>query len=111
MLQDGFILSALLAHPSVNIKTLPQALKVYDEFRRPFSQNVQRLSDASGSMYQLDAMGWENVSAEESTAGQYPPELLSQLNQKMVETHMWVGEGDFMKARQKALEQLERAFS
>ena len=111
MLQDGFILSALLAHPSVNIKTLPQALKVYDDIRRPFSQNVQRTSDAMGSMYHLNTMGWENVSAEESNAGQYPPELLSQLNQKMVETHMWVGEGDFLKAREKALKLLERAFS
>ena len=109
MLQDGFILSALLAHPSVNIKTLPQALKVYDDIRRPFSQNVQRTSDAMGSMYHLDTMGWENVSAEESAAGQYPPELLPALSQKILETHMWVSEGDFVKAREKALALLESA--
>ena len=109
MLQDGFILSALLAHPSVNIKTLPQALKVYDDIRRPFSQNIQRTSDAMGSMYHLNTMDWENVSAEESAAGQYPPELLPALSQKILETHMWVSEGDYVNAREKALALLESA--
>ena len=101
----------LLTHPSVNIKNLPRALKIYDDLRRPFAQNIQRLSELTGTLYHLVAMGWENVSAEESAAGQYPPELLSAVGKKMLETQMWVGEGDFVKVREEVLSLLESASS
>ena len=93
----------------MNIKNLPRALKIYDDLRRPFAQNVQRLSDLTGSLYHLDVMGWEDVSVEESAAGRYPPELLSALDQQLSEALSWVGEGDFVKAREKALSLLESA--
>ena len=91
------------------MKNLPRALKIYDDLRRPFAQNVQRLSDLTGSLYHLDVMGWEDVSVEESAAGRYPRDMLSALDQKLSEALSWVGEGDFVKAREKALSLLESA--
>ena len=91
----------ILSHPSVNIQTLPRALKIYDTIRRPFSQDIQRRSELTGTLYHLIAMGWEGVSAEESAAGQYPQELLSALDRKMLEAQMWVGQGDFVRVREK----------
>ncbi|TBU21578.1 FAD/NAD(P)-binding domain-containing protein [Dichomitus squalens] len=105
--EDGLILSSLLAHPSVNLKTISRALKIYDDVRRPFAQNIQRVSDLTGSMYHLHEMGWEKVSAEESMAGQYPPELLSAWGQRMSELLVWVSEGDSLKAREQVVSLLE----
>ena len=60
--EDGYILATVLAHPSVTLANLPAALTVYDDVRRPFSQNVQQGSDRNGMNYQLLRIGWENIS-------------------------------------------------
>ena len=99
----------ILSHPSVNIKTLPRALKIYDTIRRPFSQDIQRRSELTGTLYHLIAIGWEGVSAEESAASQYPPELLSALDRKMLEAQMWVGQGDWVRVREKVLSLVDEA--
>ena len=45
ILQDAFVLGTLLGHPSASLSTMPALLSVYDVVRRPFAQEVQRLSD------------------------------------------------------------------
>ncbi|EJF57443.1 FAD/NAD(P)-binding domain-containing protein [Dichomitus squalens LYAD-421 SS1] len=76
-IEDGFVLANILAHSSVALANVSEALKIYDDVRRPFSQTVQQGSECTGELYQLRRAGWENISVEDSAAGRYPPELLS----------------------------------
>ncbi len=77
--EDGYLLSLILAHPSVTLANLPEALKLYDEVRRPFSQGVLQGTDRNRGTYQMRraGSGWENLSAEDSRAGRYPREWLA----------------------------------
>ncbi|KAI1788600.1 FAD/NAD(P)-binding domain-containing protein [Ganoderma leucocontextum] len=106
-IEDGLVLSSLLAHHSVTLETLPRALKIYDIIRRPFSQNVQRGSDEAGSIYHLNELGWDKVSAEESAAGSYSQDMIDVLGRALEEKLDWVMEGDFMETRVKAMSMLE----
>ena len=81
--EDGYILATILAHPSVNVANISQALRIYDSVRRPFSQYVQQGSAWNGMMYQLRRTGWEDISREDSAAGRYPPELLDVLGKEI----------------------------
>ncbi|EJF62089.1 FAD/NAD(P)-binding domain-containing protein [Dichomitus squalens LYAD-421 SS1] len=76
-IEDGFVLAKILAHSSVTLTNVSEALRIYDDVRRPFSQNVQQGSEWNGMLYQLRRAGWEDISVEDSAAGRYPPELLS----------------------------------
>ncbi|TBU31268.1 FAD/NAD(P)-binding domain-containing protein [Dichomitus squalens] len=76
-IEDGFVLANILAHSSVTSTNVSEALKIYDDVRRPFSQSVQQGSEWTGTLYQLRGAGWEDISVEDSLAGRYPPELLS----------------------------------
>lgn len=49
--QDAFVLSSLLSLPEISSRTLPLALKVYDEIRRPFSQDILHKSVETGRLY------------------------------------------------------------
>lgn len=71
--QNGFILAAILADPKVTLTNLAAALKIYDGLRRPFSQAMQRCSRGTGHLNHLLRAGWEDVTAEQSAAGEYLP--------------------------------------
>lgn len=45
--EDAYILATLLAHPRTTLATLPTALKVYEEVRLPFANDVMRRSALS----------------------------------------------------------------
>ncbi|PIL34307.1 hypothetical protein GSI_03082 [Ganoderma sinense ZZ0214-1] len=106
-IEDGLVLASLLAHDSVTLETLPQALNIYDTIRRPFSQNVQRGSDEAGSMYHLHELGWDKVSVGESAAGSYSKDMIDVLGKGLEEKLDWVMRGDFMETRVKAMGMLE----
>lgn len=101
------MLASLLSHHSVNLETLPEALRIYDNIRRPFSQNVQRGSDEAGSMYHLKEFGWDKVSVEESAAGSYSQDMIEVLGKGLEAKLDWVMKGDFMETRVKAMGMLE----
>ena len=48
--EDAYVLGAVLASPFVTLKTLPQALKIYEEIRLPFANKIQRDSNATGDV-------------------------------------------------------------
>lgn len=48
--EDAYVLGAILANPLVTLKTLPQALKIYEEVRLPFANKIQRDSNACGDV-------------------------------------------------------------
>lgn len=104
--EDGYILATILAHPAVTLATLPAALAVYDDVRRPFSQGVQEGSQKNGMNYQLRRAGWENVSAEDSRAGRYPRELLDVLVQELSEITAWTRDTSILNEREGVVERI-----
>ncbi len=101
--QDGFILATVLQHPSVTLKTLPEALKVYDEIRRPFAIDIQRRSKLNGHLYQFNALGCEKITAEQCSAGGIPSERLKEIGDKITSLVEWTVTGTAMDERRKAL--------
>ncbi|OBZ71586.1 Salicylate hydroxylase [Grifola frondosa] len=78
-------------------RTLPLALKVYDEIRRPFSQKVQQGSKEAGMLYEFinigDDVGDENHAPSELNFGEALERLLG-----------WTATGSAMGDRQRALQ-------
>ena len=107
--EDGWVLANVLSHPAVTLATLPAALKIYDDVRRPFAQDVQRGSEANGGTYHMrrPGSGWENVSAEESHAGRYPRELLGVVGLEIQKQTRWLYETTVLDERVGVLERLE----
>lgn len=64
------MLARLLAHPKVTRETVPVALKIYDQNRRPAAQAVAAASLESGRMLTLSSgPGFEDLTAEQSSTG------------------------------------------
>ena len=87
--QDAYVLGTILAHPSVTRDNVHFALQVYEEIRRPFSQEVQTHSREAGLLFSLDAGGLEKYSLEESRAGAIDTEILEALIRKENELADW----------------------
>ena len=49
--EDAYVLGAILADPSTTLTTLSMALKVYEEIRLPFANDIQRRSMESSDMF------------------------------------------------------------
>ena len=62
---------------------------MYDEVRRPFSQDIQRRSDENGRRYHLQRGGWENVTVEQSASGNYDPEILKAVSRELQGALQW----------------------
>ncbi|KAI0364648.1 FAD/NAD-P-binding domain-containing protein [Pilatotrama ljubarskyi] len=107
-LEDGFILATILAQASVTRENLTSALKVYDAIRRPAAQDVQRRSEANGRLYQLNAMGWENVTEEESKEGGFSLEKLAEIGKQVERQMSWTLGGSVMVDRDRAVAMLQR---
>lgn len=52
--EDAYILAALLSNPLTTLKTLPTALKVYEEVRLPFAKDVLRRTAVNGRLYEFN---------------------------------------------------------
>lgn len=59
-IEDAYILSQLLAHPSTTKETLHLALKSYEYVRAPMANHVLKESRTNGTMYEFDAQGLED---------------------------------------------------
>ena len=84
---------------------------MYDAVRRPFAQEIQRLSDENGRIYHLRRLGWEDLSAEQSTAGEYAPEMLGRMQDALMDAVQWTLKGSAMSERDKALKMLEEVLA
>ena len=92
----------------MTLTNLPDALKIYDAIRRPFATEVQRRSRDTARLFQLFRLGWENVTAEQSMVGEYPPELLDAMGPTYEEETKWFTQtGNVAKDVDKALKMVE----
>ncbi|KAI1789079.1 FAD/NAD(P)-binding domain-containing protein [Ganoderma leucocontextum] len=104
--EDGLVLAIILSHPAVTRANLPAALAIYDDVRRPYSQEVQEGSARNGMNYQLRRAGWEDVSVEDSKAGRYPRELLGVLGEELLKQTKWLFETSILDERAALLERI-----
>ncbi|KAL4248200.1 FAD/NAD(P)-binding domain superfamily protein [Abortiporus biennis] len=76
-IEDALVLAALLSHPCATQETIPTAFQVYDEIRRPFSQNILQLSMSTGKLYFMERDDTEHIYRTRTGNGdavQIPPE-------------------------------------
>ncbi|KAI0086402.1 FAD/NAD(P)-binding domain-containing protein [Irpex rosettiformis] len=93
--EDAVFLANLLAQPETTKDNIVRALKIYDESRRPFAQNVQELSFKVGQIAWLDSPRVQSYSAEDSTSGVIPENVLKELLTKdWVDLHKRTREPD-----------------
>ncbi|KAH8105384.1 hypothetical protein BXZ70DRAFT_1004888 [Cristinia sonorae] len=88
-IEDGLVLASLLARPETTRETLPVALQVYDEIRRPFSQDILRRSYETGQIYYLQSRRLKDVTAEDSAAGDVTADTLENLCGDLREIFRW----------------------
>ncbi|KIM39554.1 hypothetical protein M413DRAFT_447035 [Hebeloma cylindrosporum] len=53
-IEDAYILSTVLGHPSTTRATIARALSIYDHIRRPFAQKAQERSRLNGQYFTLN---------------------------------------------------------
>ncbi|KAM5540037.1 hypothetical protein V8D89_006177 [Ganoderma adspersum] len=104
ILQDGFILAAIIAQPTVTTRNISTALGIYDSLRRPFAEMVLRRSRNNGLLYQFNTPGWEDVTADQSTAGGFASERLAEIGRGLQEQFEWLLTSSIMEVRDKAIE-------
>ncbi|KAI0714577.1 FAD/NAD(P)-binding domain-containing protein [Earliella scabrosa] len=88
--EDAYMLAQLLGRPDVDRRTLPDALRAYDEVRRPFSQNVAQCSDMGGKTMQLRSPEFVALTGEESATGDaLSPEQLREIGVAIEQASEW----------------------
>lgn len=97
----------MLSHPLVTLESLPHALKIYDEIRRPFSQEIVRRSRDMGRCYELLGPGFEHLTENASSYGVVTSAELEELGKSADGLIQWVGNTSIMGDRAKALELLD----
>jgi len=105
--EDGYILAALLAQPSITPATLGSVLQIYDRIRRPFSQEVQRRSRYTGMLYEFNGDGCEAITEEESAAGVIPMEKLDEIALDIDSMMEWMAASSIINERKEAVAILE----
>lgn len=105
--QDGLILAALLGHPSVTLKTLPRALQIYDQIRRPFSQRILQRSRLTGLHFNLLLPEFKDVSEEASASGAVTKAQLENIGNAIGDLWLWASTTSIMDDRDMAVQLLE----
>jgi len=105
--EDGFVLAALLAQPETTTKTLPTALQVYDEIRRPFSQDIQCRSLAAGQLGTLNNAELLDVTEDQSFAGGISLDALKRVDAELEELYDWTWTTSAMDDRDRAVKLLK----
>lgn len=110
-IEDAYILSSLLQHPACTRKTLPEAIKIYDNIRRPFSQRIWRNSRKAGLIYDFN---WPGLSDKEvmhqAEGGRWYADLdaLRRLGNHVQELQEWTWRTTIDSDRARAIEMLEK---
>ncbi|CCL98471.1 uncharacterized protein FIBRA_00469 [Fibroporia radiculosa] len=105
--EDGFILAALLGHPGTTLENVDQVLKVYDEIRRPFSQEIVEKSRGNGLKYDLRSPGLEWMTEEKSVTSPLTPAQLEELGDSIEDAFTWVKTTSVMDDLDKGIKRLE----
>jgi len=92
-IEDAHVLASLLSHPKTTRDTVPQALKVYDEIRRPRAQRMQDTSYEAAQIYE-----------GRSLAGNDKKKLAELLNRRMD----WILMFDVKSQRDMAVQSFEQ---
>ncbi|PIL34306.1 hypothetical protein GSI_03081 [Ganoderma sinense ZZ0214-1] len=103
-LEDGFILAAIIAQPTVTLQNLHVALGIYDSVRRPFAEMVLRRSRRNGFLFHFNTLGWEDVTAEQSMAGGFSAERLGEVGKALEEQFGFLFTSSIMEARGRAID-------
>ncbi|KZT63440.1 FAD/NAD(P)-binding domain-containing protein [Daedalea quercina L-15889] len=106
-----FILGSLLAHPHATRQTLPRVLQIYDNIRRPFSQDIIRRSRTCGMLY--DYMLSPSVLADivdlSGVARDSPADDLARRSSTTQHLLLWARDTSILDDRDKALRALDDA--
>ena len=105
-IEDGMLLATLLSRPQANVGLIPTILGIFDEIRRPFSQEVAHKSENVGTMQLLDSEELKAYSVEASAAGQIPSEVLQRVAQSITNDGIWTWTTSAKHDRDRALELL-----
>lgn len=96
------VLSTILAQPDITSKTIPIALQVYDEVRRPFAQEVVRRSYRTGERMFLQCARVEGVTVDASAAGKVSLGVMEEIGAESAELLLWTWsttiDGDLQRA-------------
>ncbi len=103
-LQDALVLASLLSIPEISLKTLPLALKVYDEIRRPRSQEILRRSLDTGGLYFMQKGRMGEVFKEESATAKFPAGALEEHAEDLRAAFQWTHTSDIPHTKNLAAE-------
>ncbi|KAI1788599.1 FAD/NAD-P-binding domain-containing protein [Ganoderma leucocontextum] len=102
--EDGFILAAIIAQPTVTIRNLAAAFHIYDSLRRPFAEHVLHRSRRNGLLYQFNTLGWEDMTSEQSRAGGFASERLAEIGTELQQQFNWSLTSSIMEVRDRAID-------
>ena len=113
--EDAYVLGAILAHPLVTLKTLPQALKIYERIRLPFANNIQRSSAMAGDVVMFHDERFAHLATPTSRDGQgkldIDPGKLWEVGNAYLELLKWSWVTDVEEDKARAIAQLDASFS
>nr|VWO96136.1 Mannitol 1-phosphate dehydrogenase [Ganoderma boninense] len=104
IIEDGFILAAIIAQPTITAQNIPAALDIYDTLRRPVAEMVLRRSRKTGLLYHFNTLGWEDVTAKQSAAGGFSPQRLEEVGKALREQFDWLLTSSVMELRERAID-------
>ncbi|KAF9070741.1 salicylate 1-monooxygenase [Rhodocollybia butyracea] len=67
-IEDAYFLAKLLGDPRTTLETLPRALRVYDNIRRPWTQETSAKANANALYFTLHYDGFDFVNADAAAA-------------------------------------------
>ncbi|KAJ3725042.1 hypothetical protein DFJ43DRAFT_585119 [Lentinula guzmanii] len=104
-IEDAYFLAELLGDPRTTLNTLPQALKVYDKFRRPWTQEASAKAMANGRYFTLHHDGFDFSHADAAAVVQ----KLHELTDLMIDEWKWCWTTTVEESLKAALSQLQDA--
>ncbi|KAF8823291.1 hypothetical protein HHX47_DHR10000282 [Lentinula edodes] len=104
-LKDAYFLAELLGDPRTTLNTVQQALKVYDKFRRPWTQDASAKAMANGRYFTLHYDGFDFVHADATAVVQ----KLHELSDVMIDEWKWCWTTTVEDSLKAALSQLQYA--
>ncbi|KAJ4474008.1 hypothetical protein C8J55DRAFT_562652 [Lentinula edodes] len=104
-IEDAYFLAELLGDPRTTLNTVQQALKVYDKFRRPWTQAASAKAMANGRYFTLHYDGFDFVHADAAAVVQ----KLHELSDIMIDEWKWCWTTTVEDSLKAALSQLQYA--
>ncbi|KAI0750646.1 FAD/NAD(P)-binding domain-containing protein [Daedaleopsis nitida] len=108
--EDGWLLGQFLGHSLVTRENVTEALRVWDEIRRPFSQNIVALSRRSEQLHHLNTPELSHLTEEQSASGHgLTAEELEDIGRDMERIREWRDYSNILEENAAALRRLQDA--